>query len=84
MVVSVCASLLRDVTSDALNEDVLEEKLHAHVDAKDHEMTLELLGGEEEDAAAGLPTGPWFIGGMDTKNMDFKFMHAEDFKITHW
>ena len=77
---SSCANLLSAAAAGTLNEEVLEEKLHAHVEAKDAEM--ELLGGEEA-AEAGVVAGPFFIGGLE-KELEMKNLYADDFKIKVW
>jgi len=83
------------VSSDEVTEDVLSAKLRSHVEAKHAELASLSLGGEaagaagdEEAAAAALAHAgdgkKLYIGGLDTDNMEFKYIYGHDFKITYW
>jgi hypothetical protein len=88
LICSLCASLLQQVHAESLSEELLEERLHAHVDAKVAELTVledadmdgEGSGDKVADAAAAQPL---FIGGLES-GLEMKKIFGEDFKITYW
>jgi hypothetical protein len=89
------SSLLAQVKSSAVSEEVLQAKLRAHVDAKDAELA-QLGEGEDGDdgggagskgasaSAAAAAATPFFIGGMDMENIELNYLFGEDFKIAYW
>jgi hypothetical protein len=79
-----CLSLMRDVLSEGVTEELLESRLHDHVEAKDAEMELahsdEAIGGGEANQAAS----ELFIAGIESEHVEFKPLYGEDFTIKIW
>ena len=80
---SSCLALLRSVLADGVTEELLESRLHEHVEAKDAEMELQ----HSDEAIADLgqqQAQTFFIAGMEMEHLELKTIFGEDFKITYW
>ena len=78
---SSCSLLLREVRDELVTEELLEERLLEHVDARDAEMEEESqheTGGQKETATK------FYIGGIETEQTDFKQVWGENFSLTLW